>query len=97
MVGHIVDINISTRLAAVHIEVDTFTILKIDEDWLPRIMDKVEGDLDSTGTLPLKNLTQNYRFKALIVETRCHRARAIELINSKPHSISNCLAGKENS
>ena len=44
MVGHIVDINISTRLAAVHIEVDTFTILKIDEDWLPRIMDKVEGD-----------------------------------------------------
>ena len=84
MLGHIVDINANTRLAAVHIEVDTFTILKIDEDWFPRIMDKVEGDLDSAGVLPFKNLTQNYRFKALVVETRCHRARAIELIGSNP-------------
>lgn len=45
---------------------------------------RLAGDLDSAGVLPLKNLTQNYRFKALVVETRCHRARAIELIGSNP-------------
>ncbi len=79
MQGKISNINYRTGLAAIKVSEDCFSIFEMMGTMM-EVGQEVSGDLESKGTVTVKNLTRNLDMEIYILETRCNSLRATELL-----------------